>query len=72
MSLMSLGQRFARLTTDIVVPKYYAPIGYEVTVTNGSVVSLPDALHLEIRAMSGGKVTVMIEPKPAARGVREP
>ena len=51
------------LTTDIVVPRYYAPRGYKVTVTGGRVVSSPGALYLKVRANSHRNVTVTVKPK---------
>jgi len=48
--------------TQIVVPAYFAPHGYKVSVTHGHVVSAPGALDLEILPTSSRNVTVTIEP----------
>jgi endoglycosylceramidase len=50
------------LSTEIVVPAYYAPRGYDVSVTNGQIVSLPDALHLKVLPISHRNVTVRVKP----------
>jgi endoglycosylceramidase len=49
-------------TTEIVVPAYYAPNGYDVTVAEGRVVSPPGAFHLRVASTSGRNVTVTVVP----------
>jgi endoglycosylceramidase len=50
------------LTTDIVVPDYYAPEGYDVAVSDGRVVSPPGGLYLKVAATSHRNVTVTVTP----------
>ncbi|MBC9822884.1 cellulase family glycosylhydrolase [Terrabacter sp. MAHUQ-38] len=50
------------LTTRIVVPTYYAPHGYTVTLTNGRVVSRANAMYLEVLPTSTAQVTVTVKP----------
>lgn len=50
------------LATRIVVPRYYAPRGYTVEVTNGRVISGDDAMYLKVLATSDARVTVVVKP----------
>lgn len=50
------------LATRIVVPAYYAPEGYRVTVTNGRVVSASGAKYLKIMPTSSELVSVTVKP----------
>ena len=50
------------LDTVIVVPAYYAPNGYNVSVTNGRVVSPPGSLYLKVLPTSSGQITVTVTP----------
>jgi endoglycosylceramidase len=51
------------VATSIVVPAYYAPQGYTVSVTNGQVVSAPNAMYLKIKPTSSAQVSVTVTPK---------
>lgn len=53
----------ASLATSIVVPAYYAPRGYTVTVTNGLAVSAANAMYLKIKPTSNADVSVTVTPK---------
>ncbi|WP_162259444.1 cellulase family glycosylhydrolase [Phycicoccus sp. Soil803] len=50
------------LATSIVVPAYYAPHGYTVSVTNGRVASPSNATYLKVLPTSSAQVSVTVRP----------